>query len=115
MKFQDFFKVHYRGFVVSIPGVIAQTSGSTCLQLSLGGNHFKKGKDGSLSVETDYIDGTIWVDNENVKDYAFRKGTRVVVKGELREEKWVNATGEKRRKHVIKIKTIEPVPSDNEI
>ena len=55
----------------------------------------------SYGDETDFIDVTIW-DRGNYKQAEYnknaRKGDLVLVKGELRQDRWENSDGEKRSK-----------------
>jgi single-strand DNA-binding protein len=55
----------------------------------------------SYGDETDFIDVTIW-DRGNYKQAEYnadaQKGDLVLIKGELRQDRWKNSSGEKRSK-----------------
>ncbi len=62
----------------------------------------KSGRNGTLFMGID-----VWDDNLIGTMSHLKKGEEIKVKGELRSESWVSATGEKRMKHVVVAEDIQ--------
>jgi single-strand DNA-binding protein len=63
---------------------------------------FKK-KDGSFDEDTSFIDVEVWDTSAEVAEKILKKGTRVVVEGSFKQDRWTNEEGKTRSK--IKIRS----------
>lgn len=105
---QNFLTVNGLAAITSDPKIIEASSGSHGLSLSLGVREFFMNRNGLPQSIATYIDAELWSLPEQIKNLNLKKGDQVEFKGKLNESSWEQKdTGEKRKKHFIKLKTIK--------
>lgn len=105
---QNFLTITGLAAITSDPKTIEASNGKHCLSLSLAARDFFMDKSGMPQTVITYIDVEYWATSEIIKNLNLKKGDQVEFKGKLNESSWEQKdTGEKRRKHFVRIKTIK--------
>lgn len=95
------------GAITNDPKTIDSSNGVQCLLLSLAAREFFMDKNGTAQTSVTYIDTEYWASPETIKNLNIKKGDLVEFKGKLNESSWeVKDTGEKRKKHFVRIRTL---------
>lgn len=98
----DLNRVIILGNLTRDPELKYTAAGTALLKGSVANNRSRKSGD-SWEEETHYFDFILWGRRaEALNPYLF-KGTRVVIEGELRQNRWTTESGDKRSKCEIKV------------
>lgn len=94
------------GVLAMEPKSFNASTGMAGLSGSLAIRRFYVDKDNNPQTTITYIDWEYWYNKESEKEFNFKKGDYLEVEGEVYEKSWDTPTGEKRRKHFIKAKSV---------
>jgi len=90
------------------PRVNRMAGGSVVANLSLALNRSFKGNDDRQREEVCFVDVTVWGKQAEWCGEALKKGSRVHVRGHLKQEGWDDKkTGEKRSKIIVEAERIQ--------
>jgi len=86
------------GNAVSEPAVVYTSTGTMIASFNLAINKHYKNSNGEKAQKTTFIEIKVFGKTAEVVEKYVKKGDRVLVKGELNQEVWVTASGDKRSK-----------------
>ena len=93
------------------------SSGSAVAKLNLVNSSKYKGQDGTQKEDTCFIEGTVFGKLAEVANQYLKKGSKVYVIADLKQENWSTNDGKNRSKHTLKIDSFEMLdskPNDNQ-
>ena len=82
------------------------STGMSGLSGSLAIRRFYVDRENNPQTNITYIDWEYWYFKDSGKELVFKKGDYLEVEGEVYEKNWEASTGEKRKKHFIKAKSV---------
>ncbi len=82
-------------------------SGSAVANFSIAYNKKYKGQDGHLVEKASFFDVSAFGKNAETINQYFRKGSRILVRGELEQNQWTAQDGSKRSKVSIKLEQFD--------
>lgn len=94
------------GVLAGEPKAFTASTGMSGLSGSLAIRRFYVDKDNNPQTNITYIDWEYWYFKESENELVFKKGDYLEVEGEVYEKNWETPTGEKRKKHFIKAKSV---------
>lgn len=92
-------------------------TGSAVAKLNLVNSSKYKTQTGEQREETCFIEGTVFGKLAEVASQYLRKGSKIYVVAELKQETWQDQNGQNRSKHSLKIESFEMLdskPNDNQ-
>ena len=92
-------------------------SGSAVAKLHLVNSSKYKAQDGTQKEDTCFIDGTVFGKLAEVANQYLKKGSKVYVIADLKQESWTTNDGQNKSKHTLKIDSFEMLdskPNDNQ-
>lgn len=96
--------------ITNDPKTFDASNGNQCILLSLATRDFFMDKNGVAQTNVTYIDAEFWNSPETIKGLNLKKGDLVEFKGKINESTWeTKDTGEKRKKHFLKLKSLNKV------
>jgi single-strand DNA-binding protein len=98
------FKMFGEGRLVKDPQV-REVNGTKLAEFTLATNEFRRSKTGGEPIkDTHYFDCVVWDTAAKTIEQYCRKGTRLVVEGRIRQDKWTDKeTGNPRSKVVFRV------------
>jgi single-strand DNA-binding protein len=88
--------------------VIRDFSNNNCVSsLSIAVNSAYKGKDDSYVQEVGFFDVDVWNNAAKACNQYLKKGSKIRVRGVLKQNRWENQEGQKKSKVFIKAETVE--------
>ena len=101
-------KIIIIGYVGGEPTVRYTSNGLTVAEFSVAVNEKYK-KDGEYRTNTTWFSCTVWGKTVNyVKEYV-GKGQLLLVEGSVREDNWVDATGQRKQRYYINCSAVRPL------
>ena len=92
-------------------------SGSAVAKLNLVNSSKYKTQTGEQREETCFIEGTVFSKLAEVANQYLKKGSKIYVVAELKQDTWQDQNGQNRSKHSLKIESFEMLdskPNDNQ-
>lgn len=92
-------------------------SGSAVAKLHLVNSSKYKAQDGTQKEDTCFMDGTVFGKLAEVANQYLKKGSKVYVIADLKQENWTANDGQNKSKHTLKIDSFEMLdnkPNDNQ-
>lgn len=103
----DFINFEARAMSIEEPRRLESRKGAVGISFGVGVKKFQHRDGDTYEATTDFYDCEYWgVDVDDIAALC-KKGNRVILKGELKQEKWTDTNGSQRRKTVLKIKKAE--------
>lgn len=103
----DYTNFEARAMSIEEPRWLESLKGAIGIAFGIGAKKFQHKDGDTYEGTTDFYDCVYWgADAEKVAAIC-KKGNRVILKGELKQEKWTDTNGSQRRKTVLKIKKAE--------
>lgn len=96
-------RVILMGHLTRDPELRALPSGTSLAQCGIAVNKRWKDKSGADKEEVCFIDFTVWGTQADTFVKYMRKGSAVLIDGDLRQETWEAKDGGKRSKHVVNV------------
>ena len=93
------------------------SSGSAVAKLNLVNSSKYKGQDGTQKEDTCFIEGTVFGKLAEVANQYLKKGSKIYVVADLKQESWTTSDGQNKSKHTLKIDSFEMLdskPNDNQ-
>ena len=95
------------GQIIDQPKMIVSRNGTPGFSSGIGIKKFLHREADTYEATTDFYDCEYWGADADEFAALCKKGNRISLKGELKQEKWTDANGSQRRKAVLKIKKVE--------
>ena len=86
-------------------------SGSALAKLNLVNSSKYKAQDGSQKEENCFIEGSVFGRLAEVANQYLKKGSKIYVVAELKQDTWTDNEGKNRSKHSLKIESFEMLDS----
>lgn len=86
-------------------------SGTAIGSSSLAVNKKFKTASGEMRDETCFIDLTFWGRTAEITNQYLRKGSKILIEGELKLDRWQDQNGQNRSKHSITVSTMQMLDS----
>lgn len=99
------------------PELRYSSSGSAVARLNLVNNSKYKTQAGEQREETCFIEGAVFGKLAEVASQYLKKGSKIYVVAELKQDAWQDQNGQNRSKHSLKIESFEMLdskPNDNQ-
>ena len=93
------------------------SSGTELCKLNLVNSSKYKKQDGTVNEETCFIEGTCFSGLAKTANQYLKKGSKIYVVAELKQDTWTDNEGKNRSKHSLKIESFEMLdskPNDNQ-
>ena len=92
-------------------------SGSAVAKLNLVNSSKYKAQDGTQKEDICFIEGTVFSKLAEIANQYLKKGSKIYVVAELKQDTWQDQSGQNRSKHTLKIESFEMLdskPNDNQ-
>ncbi len=102
----DYITFEARGRSVSDPEEIKTKGGAQGVKGSIAINKFVPKGDGLFETNTIFLNYECWDSDPETIKLRLAKGRTIKLTGEIKEDKWISSSNEKRKSVTLKVKTI---------